>query len=399
MNAPLEEVRVFRDPIHGYIHVRDSLIWQLIQTPEFQRLHRIHQLGGVMQVYHTAEHSRFAHSLGVYEIVRRMIEEIPGFAQSLSEKERLALMAAGLLHDIGHGPFSHLFERLCTPDHEERGCQLIEDPKGSLQPLLEEACPGLSELVCGILRHDPACKSLTALISGQLDADRMDYLLRDAYETGTSYGHYDLERILRTLRVENGVLCVKKSGMHSVEDYIMARYQMYWQVYLHPDAYGYELLIEQFAQRVRELGLQEGLLQGFADSAPSNEEFLLLDDCWMFAAIQSCLHHEDPLLARLAARIIHRRLPEWKNEVSSQERRNIEERVRQAGLQAEKEVFEARISVSDCLPYQEDKDRRIGVLLEDGSIVPLSQVSALTKGLLQVPASRHTRLYFPREIL
>lgn len=119
----------------------------------------------------------------------------------------------------------------------------------------------------------------------------------------------------------------------------------------------------------------------------------------MFAAIQSCLHHEDPLLARLAGRILNRRLPEWKNEVSSRERQEIEERVLQAGLQVEREVFEACISVSDCLPYQEEKGREIGVLLDDGSIVPLSQVSALTKGLLQVPASQHTRLYFPREIL
>ena len=253
LNQKCEERKVLRDPIHGYIHIEYQLLWELLQTREFQRLRRIHQLGGNYYVYHTAEHSRFAHSLGVYEIVNRMVHEVEDMRNGLSEREKIIAMSAALLHDLGHGPFSHFYESLTQKRHEEVSVDVILDPHSQIHQVLTSYELDLPLEIVAILRHQHPVFVLNQIISSQLDADRMDYLLRDAYETGTSYGTFDLERILRTLRVCDHRLCIKESGIHSVEDYIMARYHMYWQVYLHPDAKAFELLISKFYQRYAQI--------------------------------------------------------------------------------------------------------------------------------------------------
>ena len=232
------EVKVLRDPIHGYIHIDLQVVWDVINTSWFQRLRRIRQLGGASLVYHCAEHTRFAHSLGVYEIVRRMVTEVTDIKDTLSDYEKVCVMLAGLLHDIGHGPFSHTFEGITTTSHEEFSCRIIEEDT-DVHKVLEEAMPGLAKDVADVIRHEAKNPLLSQMISSQLDADRMDYLLRDAYFTGTAYGQFDLERILRTIRIQDGnTLVVKESGVYAVENYIMSRYHMYWQVYYHPTARG-----------------------------------------------------------------------------------------------------------------------------------------------------------------
>ena len=247
-----DEVKVMRDPIHGYIHVDEQVIWDCINAKEFQRLRRIHQLGGDFQVYHTAEHTRFSHSLGVYEIVRRMVGEIPHLKESLNEYEKVTAMLAGLLHDIGHGPFSHAFEGISALKHEEYTVKIILE-NSEIHHILEAVDPNLPKDVASIITYQHPKECMNQLVSGQLDADRMDYLLRDAYFTGTSYGNFDLERILRTIRMVDGRIVVKESGIHSVEDYIMARYHMYWQVYLHPVARSYEALLTVLFKRLKDL--------------------------------------------------------------------------------------------------------------------------------------------------
>ena len=247
-----EETKVLRDPIHGYIHVDLKVVWDCINAKEMQRLRRIHQLGGDFQVYHTAEHSRFSHSLGVYEIVRRMVYEIDQLREVLSDYEKAVVMLAGLLHDIGHGPFSHAFEGISTYKHEEYTVKIIME-NSEIHQILAACDARLPEDVASIIQYRHAKECMNQLVSGQLDADRMDYLLRDAYFTGTSYGKFDLERILRTIRVKNGRIVVKASGIHSVEDYIMARYHMYWQVYLHPVARSYETLLSILFRRMKEV--------------------------------------------------------------------------------------------------------------------------------------------------
>ena len=166
------ETKVLRDPVHGYIHVDYQIVWDCINSQWFQRLRRIRQLGGAYMVYHTAEHSRFSHSLGVYEVVRRMVSEVPDIAHALNEKEKVTVMLAGLLHDIGHGPYSHAFEPVSALSHEEYSCRIIEeDPQ--LSGLLNRCRRGLAKEVADVIRHQSANPLLTQLISGQLDADRM----------------------------------------------------------------------------------------------------------------------------------------------------------------------------------------------------------------------------------
>lgn len=255
--SKLDEKKVIRDPIHGYINIEYKVIWEAIDTKEFQRLRRIRQLGGDFQVYPSSEHSRFTHSLGVYEIVRRIVTEIKSLSSEISEYDKIAVMLAGLLHDLGHGPFSHAFEEVTDCNHENYTAKLILG-NTEINNVLTRVSKKLSQDVVDIIQHKHKNDILNQLVSAQLDADRMDYLLRDSYFSATSYGQFDLERILRTLRVreaEDGkkYLVIKETGIHSVEDYIMARYQMYWQVYFHPVARSYETIFIQLFKRLKDI--------------------------------------------------------------------------------------------------------------------------------------------------
>ena len=392
----LNEPRVLRDPVHGYIHITSPVIWRLLDTPEFQRLRRIRQLGGVFQVYHTAEHSRFSHSLGVYEIVRRMTEEVPDIGGSLSRQEKLVVLCAALLHDVGHGPYSHSFERLSHCSHEQMTMRLILEDT-DIHTVLAEADPSLPAQVAAVIQGTCPNPLLCDLISSQLDADRMDYLLRDAYETGTSYGTFDLERILRCLRVKNGRLCIKESGMHSVEDYIMARYHMYWQVYLHPVARAYEVMLQLFFDRYSEVRsqLKIDLLENVFHLSELTC-FLELDDCRLVTGLQQASVSDDRILADLAERLLNRRLFDWIEEPDPSQEFQIRRRLEQAGLPT---LFYLREDVSGSkvyLPYHEDR-AQIRVLCADGEVRNLSHQSAIVSALDTIKPSVSRRLYFPKE--
>ena len=392
----LNEPRVLRDPVHGYIHITSPVIWRLLDTPEFQRLRRIRQLGGVFQVYHTAEHSRFSHSLGVYEIVRRMTEEVPDIGGSLSRQEKLVVLCAALLHDVGHGPYSHSFERLSHCSHEQMTMRLILEDT-DIHTVMAEADPSLPAQVAAVIQGTCPNPLLCDLISSQLDADRMDYLLRDAYETGTSYGTFDLERILRCLRVKNGRLCIKESGMHSVEDYIMARYHMYWQVYLHPVARAYEVMLQLFFDRYSEVRsqLKIDLLENVFHLSELTC-FLELDDCRLVTGLQQASVSDDRILADLADRLLNRRLFDWIEEPDPSQEFQIRRRLEQAGLPT---LFYLREDVSGSkvyLPYHEDR-AQIRVLCADGEVRNLSHQSAIVSALDTIKPSVSRRLYFPKE--
>ncbi|WP_289751812.1 HD domain-containing protein [Faecalibaculum rodentium] len=392
----LNEPRVLRDPVHGYIHITSPVIWRLLDTPEFQRLRRIRQLGGVFQVYHTAEHSRFSHSLGVYEIVRRMTEEVPDIGGSLSRQEKLVVLCAALLHDVGHGPYSHSFERLSHCSHEQMTMRLILEDT-DIHTVLAEADPSLPAQVAAVIQGTCPNPLLCDLISSQLDADRMDYLLRDAYETGTSYGTFDLERILRCLRVKNGRLCIKESGMHSVEDYIMARYHMYWQGYLHPVARAYEVMLQLFFDRYSEVRsqLKIDLLENVFHLSELTC-FLELDDCRLVTGLQQASVSDDRILADLADRLLNRRLFDWIEEPDPSQEFQIRRRLEQAGLPT---LFYLREDVSGSkvyLPYHEDR-AQIRVLCADGEVRNLSHQSAIVSALDTIKPSVSRRLYFPKE--
>lgn len=397
------EKKVTRDPIHGYITITRQVIWDALQTREFQRLHRVHQLGGDFQVYPAAEHSRFVHSLGVYEIVRRITEENESVSAALSEEEKVIVQLAGLLHDLGHGPFSHSFEKMSGISHEEMTWQLLLDEESEIGALLRRVDSHLAEQVVSVLNHTHPHQLLSDLVSSQLDADRMDYLLRDAYFSGTTYGHFDLERVLRTLRTWNGRLAVKASGIHAVEDYILARYQMYHQAYLHPDACGYEWLVCRFFQRLREVRNEQpvAVMECFFEQPMTSSTFWLLDESRFFTGLQESLHHPDDQLRFLADAILNRKLPDWAV-VEQDQVQEISEKI--ARLCSDRHMNSIwlqdleEIRPCECLPYTEEDSRPVLVLSSDEELLPLSQASAIARALLLTQRENTRRVFFPKSL-
>ena len=194
MFEKLNRTKVFRDPIYGYIEVEYQFILDLIDSKEVQRLRRIRQLSGVAMVFHTAEHSRFAHSLGAYHMANLILKNVEGI-EALSEYERIVFLCAALLHDIGHGPYSHAFEMVLSTTHEEMTEKIILCPTTEVNQILNRI-KGLPEDVASVIGHKGKYPLIESLVSSQLDVDRMDYLSRDAYFTGATYGTIDMLSIV-----------------------------------------------------------------------------------------------------------------------------------------------------------------------------------------------------------
>ncbi len=400
-----EEVKVMRDPIHGYIHVHYKVIWDCINAREFQRLRRIHQLGGDFQVYHTAEHTRFSHSLGVYEIVRRMVEEIEELSRSLSEYEKCAAMLAGLLHDLGHGPFSHAFEAVSDCHHEQFTQRiLLEDSE--IHRILSAADVRLPQDVADIIGYRYKNDLLNQLVSGQLDADRMDYLLRDAYFTGTSYGTFDMERILRTIRIQDAHLAVKESGIHSVEDYIMARYHMYWQVYLHPVARSYEIMIALLFERMKTLWKQKpSFFAGLEMFTPflsgervAIEALFRLDEAAALYGFALLTQRTDPILRDLAARVLDRRLFAYTQEEADTYAK-ICPIAKANGYDPQYYVHRDHVTQKPYSPYKGRQGTHvIWIVDEQGTLSELSEKSAIVSALVDAKVKEQQLVYYPAEL-
>lgn len=400
-----EEVKVMRDPIHGYIHVHYKVIWDCINAREFQRLRRIHQLGGDFQVYHTAEHTRFSHSLGVYEIVRRMVEEIEELSRSLNEYEKCAAMLAGLLHDLGHGPFSHAFEAVSDCHHEQFTQRiLLEDSE--IHRILSAADVRLPQDVADIIGYRYKNDLLNQLVSGQLDADRMDYLLRDAYFTGTSYGTFDMERILRTIRIQDAHLAVKESGIHSVEDYIMARYHMYWQVYLHPVARSYEIMIALLFERMKTLWKQKpSFFAGLEMFTPflsgervAIEALFRLDEAAALYGFALLTQRSDPILRDLAARVLDRRLFAYTQEEADTYAK-ICPIAKANGYDPQYYVHRDHVTQKPYSPYKGRQGTHvIWIVDEQGTLSELSEKSAIVSALVDAKVKEQQLVYYPAEL-
>lgn len=402
-----DETKVLRDPIHGYIHVDLQVVWDCINAKEMQRLRRIHQLGGDFQVYHTAEHSRFSHSLGVYEIVRRMVYEIDQLREALSDYEKAVAMLAGLLHDIGHGPFSHAFEGISMYKHEEYTVKIITE-NSEIHQILAACDARLPEDVASIIQYRHPKECMNQLVSGQLDADRMDYLLRDAYFTGTSYGKFDLERILRTIRVKNGRIVVKASGIHSVEDYIMARYHMYWQVYLHPVARSYETLLSILFRRMKEVFVLHPeylsdvkMFHPFLCGADAGIDALYrLDESaalYGFSELVSC---RDEILRDIAYRLLNRKLFEYVTLKYPEDLKRIQLHVQALGYDSDYYVYQDVVSQKPYSPYKSNESgHNIWVLEESGKVKELSKASDIVRALTRADLKEESKIYFPEEKL
>ena len=400
----LDETKVLKDPVHSYIHIHYEVIWNCLDSKEFQRLRRIRQLGGDFQVYPTAEHSRFSHSLGVYEIVRRMVTEVKSLCVELTEYDKVCVMLAGLLHDVGHGPFSHAFEHITNHSHEEYTAKIILG-NTELNAILRAVSEKLPLDIVSIIQHTHENDILNQIVSGQLDADRMDYLLRDSYFTATSYGQFDLERILRTMRVRKTaegrkVIVVKYTGIHSVEDYIMARYQMYWQVYYHPVARSYEAVFIQLFNRLKDIFKVDKdyfenmkvLIPFLEKSEVSVEEYFKLDENSLLYCCALIQDKEDKIAADLARRLQNRNLFEYVdyNEENLAQIRNM---LKENNLD---ERYYLRIENVEASVYSPYKGRKILIEKLNGDIVALEKASTIVESITKGQTKKEGTIFFPR---
>ena len=400
----LDETKVLKDPVHSYIHIHYEVIWNCLDSKEFQRLRRIRQLGGDFQVYPTAEHSRFSHSLGVYEIVRRMVTEVKSLCVELTEYEKVCVTLAGLLHDVGHGPFSHAFEHITNHSHEEYTAKIILG-NTELNAILRAVSEKLPQDIVSIIQHTHENDILNQIVSGQLDADRMDYLLRDSYFTATSYGQFDLERILRTIRVRKTaegrkVIVVKYTGIHSVEDYIMARYQMYWQVYYHPVARSYEAVFIQLFNRLKDIFKGDKdyfedmkVLVPFLEESEVNvDEYFKLDENSLLYCCALIQDKEDKIAADLARRLQNRNLFEYVD-YNEENLAQIKNMLKENNLD---ERYYLRIENIEASVYSPYKGRKILIEKLNGDIVALEKASTIVESITKGQTKKEGTIFFPR---
>ncbi|OUP09654.1 phosphohydrolase [Mediterranea sp. An20] len=319
------ESKIINDPVLGFIKVPRGLIYDLVCHPIVQRLTRIRQLGLSSVVYPGAQHTRFQHSLGAFHLMSEAIRELTAKGHFIFDSEAEAVEAAILLHDVGHGPFSHVLERTLVHGitHEEISLLLMER--------INREMNGQLTLAIRIFRDQYPKRFLHQLVSGQLDMDRLDYLRRDSFYTGVSEGNIGPARIIKMLDVKDDRLVVEAKGIYSIENFLTARRLMYWQVYLHKTSVACEQLLVNTLKRARQLAAA-GDTHLFASPAlrfflcndvdaarfrndpDAPEHFLLLDDNDIWTALKAWMHHPDRVLALLADGMVNRRL--YKVEVS-----------------------------------------------------------------------------------
>ncbi len=311
----VNKLKVFNDPVHGFISIPNELIFDIIEHPYFQRLRRICQTGLTELVYPGARHSRFHHALGAMHLTNKAIVTLRMKGVEISEEEANGVLCAILLHDIGHGPFSHALEYAIMEDwvHEKISLHLMQ--------LLNEEFSGQLDLAIQIFKGEYPRRFLTQLVSSQLDMDRMDYLKRDSFFTGVVEGNINPDRIISTLNVKDDQLVVDSKGIYSVEKYLVARMFMYWQVYNHKSSFSAEVLVTQALRRAKELSEKgEDLFatEAFSFFLKTNinksinerlEHFTQLDDSDIWTSLKVWQHYDDKILSYLSSALINRRLP------------------------------------------------------------------------------------------
>lgn len=415
----LRREKVFRDPIHGQIIVDNQIIMDLINTPEFQRLRRIKQLGTSSFTFHGAEHSRFGHCLGVYEITRQMCNyfqrnypsQHPGDGL-WDDHERPVALCAALLHDLGHGPYSHTFEHIFHTNHEQITRQLITDSSTNINKILQRVSPDFPHQVASVIDHTYKNPQVVQMISSQVDADRMDYLQREPYYTGTNYGKFDLDRVLHVMRPVKRGIAFEISGMHAVEDYIISRLQMYLQVYFHPVSRSMEVILDHLLMRAKyiyqhpndfEPDFTPHMLMPFFNGKFTLDDYLALDDGVLTTYFIHWTHSRDDILSDLASRFLNRR--PFKSVIYDQNTQKLLPTLRKliqtAGFNSQ---YYTAVNDSFKLPYDtyhpqdSNTQTQIELLQPNGDFIELSQVSTLVASVSGREAGDQ-RFFFPKEML
>ena len=315
--------RIYRDPVHNIIRLdtgtpEGRLMVELIDAPEFQRLRRIKQLGLALYTYQGAEHSRFAHSLGVLHLITRVLDRL-GQAYEIAPADRAAARAAALLHDVGHGSFSHVMEKVLGFHHETWTVRAVLSEETEINRVLRDYSPELPRRVADIIEGKFQPAYLAQLVSSQLDVDRMDYLLRDSLMTGAKYGIYDLEWIMGALAVdeENDRVYVAARGLYAVEEYLQARYYMFRQVYFHRTLRSAEAVLRSTLRRALELVAAGGEVWCAPGTAFEKvlrrepltlQDHLEMDDSDVLFHLKQWRRAADPLLRDLSRRFVNRLL-------------------------------------------------------------------------------------------
>jgi len=380
--------KIINDPVYGFISIRHAFILELINHPWFQRLRRIAQLGLSHLVYPGALHNRFQHAIGAMHLMQNAIDELRLKGNEITDEEEVSLLCAILLHDIGHGPFSHALEyTIASEVHHERISSLMMNR-------LNEHFNGKLAMAIAIFNNEYPKKFLHQLVSSQLDMDRLDYLARDSFFSGVVEGQVGSERILKMLDVVDDQLVVEEKGIYSIEKFIVARRFMYWQVYLHKTVLSAEFMLVNALRRAQVLARSGASLhcspalyyflynqvkqEELIDKPEALQHYASLDDFDIAAALKVWQHHDDRVLSILATNLVNRSLfkIEIQREPFSQERIiNEMERIatKRGFTREEAEYFVIRSSV-DNRAYNSQHDV-IRILMKDGTVRDAAEVS------------------------
>lgn len=388
MSTSSNKLKIFNDPIYGFVSIPYEIIYDLIDHPHFQRLRRIKQLGLTNLVYPGALHTRFHHAMGAMHLMTEAIEVLRSKGHEITFDEAKGMTIAILLHDIGHGPFSHALEHSIVNNINHENISEL------LMSSLNEAFEGELTLAISIFKNTYKKKFLHQLVSSQLDMDRLDYLRRDSFFTGVSEGVISSDRIIKMLTVVNDELAIEAKGIYSIEKFIIARRLMYWQVYLHKTVLSAENLLVNILTRAKELAEQKVKLfctpslhvflynhyskADFAANPSLLETFAKLDDYDIMASIKVWCDHPDKVLSMLCKNLVDRKLykVELQKEPFSPEKIQtikaaVQERFQLTEHETEYFVF-ARDVENDA--YRAD-DIRINILFKDGTLADITDAS------------------------
>lgn len=372
--------KIINDPVYGFITIDDDLIYKIISHPFYQRLRRIHQMAMAQLVYPGAVHTRLHHSLGAYHLMCNAIHELKSKGVSISGEEEQAVKIAIILHDIGHGPYSHALEHTLIKkvDHEKISLLLMKK--------MNEELGGKMQLAIDIFINVYAKKFLHQLVSGQLDVDRMDYLIRDSFFTGVSEGVIGYDRIIKMLTVHNGELMIEEKGIHSIEKFLVSRRFMYWQVYLHKTVLCAEKMMVNIIKRARAIKAQSTsavlnifLNEEYLQDGIENhlDDFCALDDYDVLSTIKFWINHPDKILSILCRDLIIRNLLKVKYSGSKIPKELINEKkelaMRYLNINEEDSGYLVFSGETQNKTYS-NKDEHINILFKDGTVKDISEV-------------------------
>ena len=386
----MSPLKIINDPVFGFIKIKRGLLYDIVQHPFFQRLNRINQLGLASVVYPGARHTRFQHSLGALHLMTEAIKSLTEKGVYIFDSEAEAVQAAILMHDIGHGPFSHVLENTLIQgiSHEDISLLMMEQIHHDLKDRLQ--------LAISIFKDEYPNKIFHQLISSQLDMDRLDYLRRDSFFTGVTEGNIGSARIIKMLNVADERLVVDSKGIYSIENYLTTRRLMYWQVYLHKTAVGYEKILVNALTRAKKLTKSGHSVfaspalsyfiendidaQWFAQHPEALQKYADLDDSDIWSALKVWKYDSDKILSLLAHNMLDRRL--FKVEVT--EERPSDEHLQEIAANIMEKYGVEEQDVHYLMSLTEigkdmynPEDDSIGILYKDGTIKDIAESSEI----------------------